>query len=102
MLMGAHNRRIDTDVTGHRAIRRLEVLPESAPEPTYFPAAKAVVHRVPASKILWQVTPRQSCPGEIQHGLDKQAITEHWRTASAGFQGGEAGGNFRPRLISEQ
>jgi len=102
MLMGAHNRRIDKDVARHGAILRLEVLPESAPDPTHFPAAKAVVHRVPASKILWQVAPGQACPGAIQHRLDKQAITEHWRTASAGFQRGEDGGNFRPRLISEQ
>src|SRR5215813_9006055 len=99
MLMGAHNRRIDKDVTGHRAIRRLAVLPESTPEPTHFPAAKAVVHRVPASKILWQVAPGQSCPGAIQHGLDNQAITEYGRTASARFQGGEDGGNFCPCLI---
>src|SRR5919108_3607017 len=102
MLMGAHNRRIDKEVARHRAILRLEVLPESAPEPTHFPAAKAVVHRVPAPKSLRQVAPGQSCPGEIQHGLDKQAITEHWRTASARFQGGEEGGNFRPCLISKQ
>src|SRR5262245_26028918 len=102
MLMGAHNRRIDKEVAGHRAIRCLEVLPESAPEPTHFPAAKAVISRVPAAKILRQITPGQSCPGEIQHGLDKQAIAEHWRTASAGFQGGKEGGNFRPGLISEQ
>src|SRR4029453_14655127 len=91
MLMGAHNRRIDKDVARCGAILCLEGLPESAPEPTHFPAAKAVVHRVPASKILRQVAPGQSCPGEIQHCLDKQAITEPWRTASARFQGGEEG-----------
>src|SRR5215510_1291061 len=102
MLMGAHKRRIDKDVARHGAILRLEVLPEAAPDPTHFPAAKAVVHRVPASKILRQVAPGQPCPSEIQHGLDKQAITEHWRTASAGFQSSEDGGNFLPRLISEQ
>src|ERR687888_2147086 len=102
MLMGADNRRIDKDVARHGASLRLEALPESAPDPPYFPAAKAVVHRVPASKIFRQVAPGQSCPSEIQHGLDKQAITEHWRTASAGFQGSEDGGNVRPRLIREQ
>src|SRR5215831_6961964 len=100
MLMGAHYRRIDKEVARYGAILRLEVLPKSAPEPTPFPAAKAVVHRVPASKILRQVAPGQSCPGEIQHCLDKQAITEHWWTASARFQGGEDGGNFRPCLIT--
>src|SRR5690349_3087573 len=102
MLMGAHNRRIAKEVARYRAILRLEVLPEPAPDPTHFPAAKAVVHRVPASEILRPVAPGQSCPGAIQHCLDKQAITEHWRTASAGFQGGQDGGNFRPRLIREQ
>src|SRR5437773_695865 len=102
MLMGTDNRRIDKDVARHRAILRLEVLPEAAPDPTRFPAAKAVVHRVPASKILREVAPGESCPGAIQHRLDKQAITEHWRTASAGFQRGENGCNFRPRLIREQ
>src|SRR5215471_11126763 len=71
MLLGAHNRRIDKEVARHRAILRLEVLPESAPAPTPFPAAKAVVHRVPASKILREVAPGQSCPGAIQHRLDK-------------------------------
>ena len=102
MLMGAHNRRIDTEVARYGAIRRLEVLPESAPDPMHFPAAKAVVHRVPASKILREVALGQSCPSEIQHRLDKQAITDNWRTASAGFQRGEDGGNGRPHLISEQ
>src|SRR5919108_2636097 len=102
MLMGAHNRRIDKDVARYGAIFRLKVLPEAAPDPTPFPAAKAIVHRVPASKILRQVAPGQSCPGEIQHGLDKQTITEHWRAARARFQGGEEGGNFRPCLISKQ
>ena len=100
--MGADNRRIDKDVARYGAILRLEVLPESAPEPTPFPAAKAIIHRVPAAQILRQVAPGQSCPGEIQHGLDTQAITEHWRAASARFQGGEEGCNFRPCLISKQ
>src|SRR5215470_15097402 len=102
MLMGAHNRRIDKEVTQHGAIRRPEVLPESAPDPTPFPAAKSIIHCVPAAKVLREVAPRQSCPGEIQHRLDKQTITEHWGTASAGFQRDEDGGNFRPRLIREQ
>jgi hypothetical protein len=102
MLMGAHHRRIHTNVACHRAILRLEALPESAPDPTPFPAAKAVVHRVPASKLLRQVAPGQSCPSERQHRLDTQAITEHWRTASAGFQRGEDRCNFRPCLISKQ
>src|ERR1700758_644379 len=100
MLLGTYNRRIDKEVTRHGAIRRLEVLPESAPDSTHCPAAKAVVYRVPASKILREVAPRQSCPGKIQHRLDKQALAEHWWTASAGFQRGENGCNFRPRLIS--
>ena len=50
MLMGAHNRRIDKDVARHGAILRLEALPESAPEPTYFPAAETVVNGVPGAK----------------------------------------------------
>src|SRR5262245_43031902 len=102
MLMGAHNRRIDKEVARHGAIRRLEVLPESAPDPTPFPTAKAVVHRVPASKILRQVAPGQSCPGAIQYRFDKQAITEHWRPASARFQLGADGGSFRLRLLRVQ
>src|SRR5215475_11902221 len=102
MLRGAHHRRLDKEVARHRALLRLEVLPESAPAPTPFPAAKAVVHRVPASQLLREVAPGQACPGAIQPRLDKEAITEHWRTASAGFQLGKDGGNFRPRLIREQ
>src|SRR4029453_9879581 len=102
MLLGAHHGRLDTDVARYGASRSVEVLPASAPEPTHFPAAKAVVHRVPASKILRQVAPGQSCPGARQPGLDTQALTEHWRTASARFQGGEDGGNFRPCLLSKQ
>src|SRR5215470_2526164 len=102
MLMGAYNRRSDKDMARLRAIRRLEFLPEAAPEPTHFPAAKAVVHRVPASKLLRAVAPGQSCPGAIQHRLDKQALTEYGRPASARFQRGEDGGNFRPRFIREQ
>src|SRR5262249_10165970 len=102
MLMGTDNRRIDKEVARHRAILRLEVLPEAAPEPTRFPAAKAVVPRVPASKILREVGSGEPVPDAIQHRLDKQAITEHWRTASAGFHLGEHGCNFRPCLIRKQ
>jgi hypothetical protein len=70
--------------------------------PSHLPAAQAVVHRVPASKILREIAPGQSCPSAIQHRLDTQAIPDNWRTASAGLQRGEDGGHGRPHLISEQ
>jgi len=81
--MGTHNRRIDKEGAGQGAGLPLAALPEPAPDTASFPAAKAVVYRVPVSKVLWQVTPRCSCPGEIEDGLDKQPITKRRRAAGA-------------------
>src|ERR1041384_6284951 len=102
MLMGAYYRRLDKDVARQGTVLLLETLPELAPDAARFPAAKAVGHRIPAPEVLWQVAPRRPCPGERQHRLDKHPVTEHRRAASAGFEGGEDGLNFRPRLVSEQ
>ena len=52
--MGTHNRRIDKEMACQRTGLRLEPLPELAPAPAPFPAAKAVIDRVPTSKLLWQ------------------------------------------------
>jgi hypothetical protein len=93
MLRGAHHRRLAKAGARDGASLRLEMLPEAAP---------AVVPRVPASKILRQVVPGQSCPGAIQHCLDNQASTAHWRPARARFPGGEEGGKVRPGLIRKQ
>ena len=100
--MGAHDRGIDKEVVCEGARSRLEALPEPAPDAAPFPAAKAVVHRVPVPKLLWEVAPGQSCPGQRQDCFDKQPITERRGAASAGFQGGEDGGNFCPRLVRQQ
>src|SRR5262245_25604197 len=100
--MGADNRRIDKEVACPGRGVRLEPLPQLAPEPTPFPAAKAVVHRIPVAKCLWQVTPRRPGTGEVQNGFKEHPIAEHRRTPSTGFDGGEDGGNLRPGLISEQ
>src|SRR5215510_12378895 len=91
MLMRPHDGRIDKEVPGQRTLLRLEALPELAPDTAPFPAAKAVVHRVPVPKLLREVAPGQSCPGQIQDRFDKQPITQRRGAASAGFQGGEDG-----------
>src|SRR5215216_842987 len=100
--MGADNRRIDKEVACLGRGVRLEPLPKLAPEPTPFPAAKAVVHRIPVSKLLGQVTPRRPGTGEVKNGFNEHPIAEHRRTPSTGFEGGEDGGNLHPRLISQQ
>src|SRR5262249_60476917 len=102
MLMRPHDGRIDKEVTCQGTRLRLEALPELAPDTAPFPAATAVVHCVPVPKILWEVAPGQSCPGQRQDRFDKQPITERRGAASAGFQGGEDGGNFCPRLVRQQ
>src|SRR5215467_12200190 len=102
MLMGAHNGRINEDMSCYRVILCLEALPEPAPDPAAFPAAKAVIHRIPVPKVRRQVTPWRPGPGERQDRFDKQPITERRRTAGAGFQGGEERGKFRPCLVREQ
>src|SRR5713226_9017430 len=98
MLRGADNRRIDKEVKRHTAVRSLEALPEPTPDPARFPTAKAVVDRVPPPEVVREVAPRRSRPREIQDGLDTHPITEGRGTAGAGFQGGEHGHNFHPRL----
>jgi hypothetical protein len=55
--MRPHDGRIDKEVTGQGTRLRLEALPELAPDTAPFPAAKAVVPRVPVPKILWEVAP---------------------------------------------
>src|SRR2546423_13847346 len=96
--MGADHRRIDTELAGQRTGVRLEPLPALAPEPAPCPAAK---DRVPVSKRLWQVTPGRPRAGKGQHGFDAHPIAEHRRTPSMGCDGGEAGGNLRPGLLSQ-
>jgi hypothetical protein len=102
MRLGAPQRRSAKEVARSGASLRLAGRPASAPAPPSFPAAPAVGPRVPASTILRQVAPGQSGPGALQPGLDKQASPEHGRTASARWQGGEDGGNFRPWLLRKQ
>src|SRR5215510_15668050 len=102
MLMRPHDGRIDTEVPGQGTILRLEALPEPAPAIAPFPAAKAVVHRVPAPKRLWEGAPGGARASEIQDRFDTQPITEHRGTPRTGFQGGEDGGHLCPCLISQQ
>src|SRR5215510_16393499 len=99
--MGTHNRRIDKEIACQRTGVRLEMLPELAPEPAPFPAAKAVIDRVPASKLLWQVTPGRPGAGKVQNGFNEHSVAEHRKTPSRGFDGGEDGGNLCPCLISQ-
>jgi len=94
--------RIDKEVPCQGTRRRLAALPELAPDTTPFPAAQAVGHRVPGPTILREVTPGQSWPGKRQDRCDTQPITQRRGAASAGFPGGEDGGNVRPRLVRQQ
>src|SRR5262245_21911154 len=101
MLMGPPKRRIDKEVARQRAIRPLEVLPELAPDAARFPAATAVIDRIPVPKVLRQVAPRRSRAGEIENGFNAHPIAEHWGTASAGFDRREDRGNLRPGLVGQ-
>jgi hypothetical protein len=96
MLMGAYDRHIDKEVARHRALLGLEALPELAPDAARFPAAKTVVDSVPVPKVLQQVSPRRPYPGEIQHRLEKQPITER-RRAAARDSGWRGEAQFPPR-----
>src|SRR5262245_5714071 len=87
-VMRAHNRRIATEVACPGRGGRLETLPKLAPAPTPFPAAPAVVHRIPVSKRLWQVTPRRPGTGQVQNGFNDHPIAEHRGTPSTGLARG--------------
>src|SRR5215471_2116839 len=100
--MGTDNRRIDKERVCQRTGIRLETLPELTPEPASFPAAKAVIDRVPVSKRLWQVTPGRPSAGKVKYGFDEQPIAEHRGTPSTRFDRSKDGGNLRPCLISQQ
>src|SRR5215471_13793569 len=100
--MSADDRRIDKEVACLGRGVRLETLPQLAPEPTPFPAATAVVHRIPVATCLWQVTPWRPGTGQVQHGFNEHPITQHGGTPSTGFEGGEDGGHLRPSLLSQQ
>src|SRR5215470_14693680 len=102
MLMCPDNRRINKEVACKGTILGLEILPEPAPNAASFPAAKAVVHRVPVAKIGWEVAPRCARARQIEHGFDKQPITECWGTASTRLYRSEDGRNLRPCLICQQ
>src|SRR5215467_8986989 len=102
MLMGTDNRRIDKELAGQRTGVCLEPLPELAPEPAPFPAAKAVRDRVPVSKRLWEVTPGRPRAGKVQQGFNEHPIAEYRRASSARFDGGKDGGHLRPGLIRQQ
>src|SRR5262249_19114431 len=100
--MGTDNRRIDKELAGQRTGVGLEPLPELAPEPAPFPAAKAVRDRVPVSKRLWEVAPGRPRAGKVQQGFNEQPIAEYRRATSARFDGGKDGGHLRPGLIRQQ
>ena len=100
--MRADNRRIDKELAGQRTGIRLEPLPELAPEPTPFPAAKAVIDCVPVAKRLWQVAPWRPRAGQIEDGFNEHAIAQRWGTPGAGFESGKNGGKFCPCLVSQQ
>src|SRR5262249_29721546 len=101
-VLGADHRRLEQEVACLGRGGRLETLPTWAPEPTPFPAAKAVVHRLPVAKRLGQVTPRRPGTGEGQPGCAEQPGAAHWGTPSTGCDGGEDGGNLGPCLIGQQ
>src|SRR4030095_15647427 len=100
--MSADNCRIEKKVACLGRGVRLETLPKLAPDPTPFPAAKAVVHRIPVSKLLWQITPRCPGTGQVQNGFNEHPIAKHRGTPSTGFDGGEEGGHLHPGLLSQQ
>jgi hypothetical protein len=102
MLMRPHDGRIDKEMARQGAISALETLPEPTPDPASFPAAKAVVHRIPVPKLRGKIAPGDARAGQIQDRFDKQPITERWRAASAGFQGGKDGGHLGPSFVSQQ
>src|SRR5215467_12847472 len=102
MLMGTDNRRLEKELAGQRTGVCLEPLPELAPEPAPFPAAKAVRDRVPVSKRLWEVTPGRPRAGKVQQGFNEHPIAEYRRASSARFDGGKDGGHLRPGLIRQQ
>src|SRR5215475_282594 len=62
VLMGAHDRCIDKEVTRQGIVLRLQVLPGPTPEPAPFLAAETVRDRVPMPKFRWQVAPRRPVP----------------------------------------
>src|SRR5215813_13963991 len=102
MLMRPHDGRIDKEVPCQGARFGLQALPELAPDTAPFPAAQAVVPRIPAPKLHWEVAPGDARASAIQDRFDKQPIIERRGAASARFQGGEDGGNLRPRLVRQQ
>src|SRR5262245_36059107 len=99
---GADNRRIDKNGACLGRGVRLQTRPELAPEPTLFPAAKAIIDRVPVSKRLWQVTPGHPSASQGKHGCDEHPIAEPRRTPGTGLDSSEDGSNRRPCLLSQQ
>src|SRR5215831_8039687 len=102
MLRRSHDGRIDKEVPCQGALFGLKALPELAPDTAPFPAAKAVVHRIPAPKLPWEGAPGDARASARQDRCDKQPLSERRGAASARFQGGEDGGNLRPRLVRQQ
>src|SRR5262245_1942989 len=100
--MRAHDRCIDKEVARQGTALRLEAFPELAPDPAPFPAAKAVIDRVPVPKVRRQVAPRGPRAGKIEDGFNEHPIAECRGAASAGFDGGKEGGNLRPCRVSQQ
>src|SRR5215468_9153761 len=100
--MSAHDRGIDQEVTRQGTVLRLEAFPELAPDPAPFPAAKAVIDRVPVPKVRREVAPGRPRAGQIEDGFNEHPIAECRGAASAGFDGGKDGGNLRPGRVSQQ
>ena len=57
----------------------LELAEYEVPVPFLRPVGEAVVHRLPGTESLRQVTPRAARLGAIEHGVDEEAVTEERR-----------------------
>lgn len=80
VLMRPHNRPISEEVLGYLTTLSVQACPEWPPDPTGFPAAEAVGHCLPVTKLPRQIAPGHARAGHIKDRLDDQAVAQCGKT----------------------
>jgi hypothetical protein len=97
MLMAPNNRAVDEDMASCLTDLRLEMCPKLAPNAAGFPAAEAIVHGIPMTKLCGQIPPGEPGASEIEDRFDKLAVAQLRRTSGFVFQRGENRSNLSPK-----
>jgi hypothetical protein len=98
MLVRSHNGRIDEDVLDFRFT--CERMRDPLPDAFASPARETYVHRVPSTKLHWQIAPRTASASDPQYSFEKPAIV-HSRSTTVAFLARQDRFDFLPYFVAQ-